>query len=81
MSVEIASTASLEQRFSNWEARTILRGGANVNQKPSSWTILRGLPAGLFLGEARMQTTISKGGVETQSLKTTALEDYKKLTS
>ena len=44
----------LHQRFSNWEARlpreprTILRGGANGNQKPSCWTIFRGLPAGLF---------------------------------
>ena len=31
------------------------------------------LPAGLFLGEARMLVTILKGGVETQSLKTTGL--------
>ena len=29
------------------------------------------LPAGLFFGEARMLTIILKGGVETQSLKTT----------
>ena len=32
---------SVGQRFSNWEARTILRGGANGNRKPSCWTILR----------------------------------------
>ena len=37
------------------------------------------LPAGLFLGEARMLTIILKGGVETQSLKTTEL--MKKLIS
>ena len=66
----------LEQRFSNWEARTILRGGANINRKPSCWTILRGLPGGLLLGEARMLTTILKGGGETQSLKTTGLEHF-----
>ena len=34
---------------------------------------LRGLSAGLFLGEARMLTIILRGGVETQSLKTTGL--------
>ena len=34
------------------------------------------LPAGLFLGEARMLTTILKGGVETQSLKTTASDCF-----
>ena len=61
------------QRFSNWEARTVLREGANGNQKPSCWAILRGLPAGLLLGEVRMLTIILKGGVETQSLKTTSV--------
>ena len=34
------------------------------------------LLAELFLGKARMLTTILKGGVETQSLKTTALDCF-----
>ena len=35
--------------------------------------VTENLPAGLFLGEARMLTIILKGSVETQSLKTTAM--------
>ena len=35
--------------------------------------VTENLSTGLFLGEARMVTIIPKGGVETQSLKTTAI--------
>ena len=35
--------------------------------------VTKNLSAGLLLGEARMLTIILKGGVETQSLKTTAV--------
>ena len=44
-------------------------GDANGNRK---------LPAGLFIGEARMLTIILKGGMETQSLKTTGPVNAKK---